>query len=117
MITFTRGLDPRRAMGTGLITWDNITIGCCLRTTRPVEMAEEKSLKGNRYKFCTDRSKKGRTMDDRDLYLYNYTRVNNMIEIEYNYINGTTSAGFRNTGFLHGSLKQFQNHFEIVQKR
>jgi hypothetical protein len=107
-MNFVRGIDPKRSMKIGIVTWKNLSDGCSLRTKRWVPFT---SYKDGSFRFTSDRAKQdSHILALETIHIKNIERKKYTIRIKYNY------NGFENRYILEGSIERFQKYFDIVQE-
>ena len=114
MIMFTRGLDPKRAMGTGVITWDNLNEGCYLRAKKTVYLNNplDRELLSRiiQYRFCRDRAYvHADIMYNSYILIKEIEIVKNQIKIKWKPYRSEDCY------YLKGPLDLYRKYFEIIQ--
>ena len=125
---FTRGLNPKAAMGIGTVTWENLREGDVLRTKKYVELTSYEEIqpkigplvKGSTFKRdgykCSKWIYTLRIPKDAKIKISLISKTLKKrilhINIIYTYIDYPSGV----TEILYGPLEQFKKHFDIVQR-
>ena len=109
-MNFVRGIDPKRSMKIGIVTWDNLSPGCIIKSKWwvPLVVREDKSTR-----FASDKAKPTiHIMGAENLIIQKAEKKRSTIRIEYR-----SDKAISGSSILEGSIERFRKHFNIVQER
>mgnify|MGYP006902021823 FL=1 len=119
-MNFVRGVDPKRAMKIGIITWDNLGPNNFLIQKKypvPVYGREEKDFISKVLYFCCDGRKVESHIFDTYILIKDIKRLKlGIILIEFQ-LAGRDKTPTGGTYFLKGPLERFKKYFVLVQER
>lgn len=104
-MNFVRGIDPKRSMKIGIVTWNNLSVGCFVRTKRWVLLT---NYNGGIFRFASDRAIETAHIGMETLIIESIERKKS----------GIIKIKFQNNSFIiEGSIERFRKFFEIIQER
>ena len=109
-MNFVRGIEPLRSMKIGIVTWNNLSAGCFLKSRRWVPLTGRED---GSFRFTSDRAKQdARILALETLIIENIERKKlSILRVKYSHNKGTMHL------VLEGSVERFRKYFDIIQER
>jgi len=109
-MNFVRGIDPKRSMKIGIVTWNNLSSGCILKSKKWVPLV---SRVDGSTKFASDKAKPAiHIMGSENLIIQTVEKKKSTIIINYR-----SDKAISGSSILEGSIERFRKYFDIVQER
>lgn len=109
-MNFIRGIEPLRAMKIGIITWNNISVGCRIETKKWWSLDFVRFPDGS-LRFVSDGAKPTYCIPINSIRTINkIERKRSTIRIECQNENGVEIT-------IEGSIERFRKYFDIIQER
>jgi hypothetical protein len=108
-MNFERGKDPKRSMKIGIVTWNNLSSGCILKSKKWVPLV---SREDGSSRFASDKAKSTHHIGIDILIIQAVERKRSTIRIEWK-----SDKALSGSSILEGSIERFRKYFNIVQER